>query len=228
MVLAAAACIAASAGADPITGRVVDEHDQPVAGVQVSAMWQWADGRPVSADAATTAADGSFTWETPYNVPDVPMIAYSDDATRAGLTITGGDSLTIVLKPSVRVTATLTSTDLGGDTGAISVYWQHGNAWPINTTVVDGRLDMRLPAAAFNAFLFSQNVKGPANAPAIDGTESTVDLGTIDLKGTFIALNVGLPAPEWKVSESRHMDVAAAQIKDLKGRWVLVEFWGFW
>jgi len=54
-----------------------------------------------------------------------------------------------------------------------------------------------------------------------------LDLKTIDVPATVIARHKGKAPPAWKVTDARGVkkDVTLA---DFKGKWVLVEFWGFW
>lgn len=40
-------------------------------------------------------------------------------------------------------------------------------------------------------------------------------------------LAVGKPAPEWKISDSRDLP-AGTKLADLRGKWVVLEAWGFW
>ena len=55
----------------------------------------------------------------------------------------------------------------------------------------------------------------------------TVDLGTTDLKPTIIAQHYGKAPPAWHVTDARGVDPEAT-LADFKGKWVLLEFWGFW
>ena len=56
---------------------------------------------------------------------------------------------------------------------------------------------------------------------------SVMELGLVPLKAAPIALHYGKPAPPWHITAARGVP-EGFQLSDLRGRWVLVEFWGFW
>jgi hypothetical protein len=53
------------------------------------------------------------------------------------------------------------------------------------------------------------------------------DLGTIDMKASKIARLKGKLAPEWVVTDARGVK-ADVKLADYKGKWVYLEFWGYW
>ena len=54
-----------------------------------------------------------------------------------------------------------------------------------------------------------------------------MDVGTNPLELTPISKNIGRPAMPLEFAEARGVP-ASFKLKDLKGKWVLMEFWGFW
>ena len=54
-----------------------------------------------------------------------------------------------------------------------------------------------------------------------------LDLGVVEFEATFLALHYGKPLPAWNVTDARRT-TKLAQLSDYRGKWVLVEFWGFW
>jgi hypothetical protein len=53
------------------------------------------------------------------------------------------------------------------------------------------------------------------------------DLGTADMKATPIAKLKGKPFPEWEIADARGVK-ADVKLSDYKGKWVYIEFWGYW
>ena len=54
-----------------------------------------------------------------------------------------------------------------------------------------------------------------------------VDLGAIDLKFTPIARLFGKEPPAWHITDARGVS-KDVQPSDFKGKWVVLEFWGYW
>ena len=75
--------------------------------------------------------------------------------------------------------------------------------------------------ASFNDY---QAVRKPITVPA---GRPEFDLGRIDLPATPISRNYGKPAPPWHVTAARGVS-KRVRLADFRGRWLLVEFWGFW
>ena len=56
---------------------------------------------------------------------------------------------------------------------------------------------------------------------------SDCDLGTIDMKATPLANLRGRKLPDWVIADARGVK-ADVKLSDYKGKWVYIEFWGFW
>jgi hypothetical protein len=53
------------------------------------------------------------------------------------------------------------------------------------------------------------------------------DLGILDLKASPIAKLKGKMAPGWDITAARGVK-PNVKLSDYKGKWVYLEFWGFW
>lgn len=53
------------------------------------------------------------------------------------------------------------------------------------------------------------------------------DLGCINLEATTFAKLQGKKAPDWNVTEARGLE-KGVKVSDFKGKWLLLEFWGYW
>ena len=54
-----------------------------------------------------------------------------------------------------------------------------------------------------------------------------IDLGEITATATVIARHIGKKPPELTVTEARGIG-KDVKLSDFKGRWLLIEFWGYW
>ena len=54
-----------------------------------------------------------------------------------------------------------------------------------------------------------------------------LDLGTLDLTPTAITRSIGKRLPPWTVTDARGV-AKTVTLDDFRGKWVLLEFWGFW
>ena len=53
-------------------------------------------------------------------------------------------------------------------------------------------------------------------------------LGTIDLPAAFLAKQVGEVLPDGTVSDVRGLSMDESSLSAQRGKWLLIEFWGFW
>jgi hypothetical protein len=181
---------------------------------------------------------GAFTSEIDLHGQEQALVVYANDFALAGYaTISPDDGaegekiVEVRLAPSIHVKAEVTCSQLGGDAGRVTAYWTPTGTRlrPATAQVQDGRIDLYLPRLeSWNYWLYGQQVKSISNDAPIDPDASSLDLGTLDLKATFIAMNIGKSVEDWKVTDARGLDMNAVQIRDFKGKWVLAEFWGFW
>ena len=44
----------------------------------------------------------------------------------------------------------------------------------------------------------------------------------------FFAVHKGRRLPAWKVTEARGLPLDKTAVESFRGKWLLVEFWGFW
>ncbi|GEM_PF-5005578 len=226
--------MAMPAAAEPqrVSGKIVDEHGQPVANAQLANFWTWSNGQAEPYMELKVDAEGRFDGKLEFYDRTTAIVAYADNFRLAGLAVVQPDAsedVVVQLGESVPVEVRVDCPDLGGDAGWVNSYWMLGDTRPIMATAEDGRVQIRLPRAeGWKCWIYGQNVKSVTKEIALNGKQNSIDFGTIDLAATYIAKHVGRVVDEWNVTDARGVPVDAAQIKDFKGKWVLVEFWGFW
>jgi len=91
----------------------------------------------------------------------------------------------------------------------------------------EGRFEFRLPPGKYKLNGYGTNTKDTNLELVLTADARERDLGVLELPQTVIARNVGKAALPWHVSDARGVakDVTLA---DFRGKWVLLEFWGFW
>jgi hypothetical protein len=214
------------------TGRVVDAAGQPAAGLKVSPYWISDGDRWVTAKGARTDAEGRFT------VRDYPtsrmrtlmvLDAKQENGAMAPMdTAARKTPILLELQPTTLVQAAFESTGLGREIENVYVAFTAKSATiAVATHRGAPSLSLRLPPGDYNAGIGGvdcQRLSKPVTIPAVQGT---VDLGTTDLKPTVIAQYYGKEPPAWNVTDARGVD-AKTTLADYKGKWVLLEFWGYW
>lgn len=54
-----------------------------------------------------------------------------------------------------------------------------------------------------------------------------MDLGAIAFQPTIVARHYGKEPPAWNVTAARGLD-KTVKLEGFRGKWVLLEFWGYW
>src|SRR5262249_11704952 len=91
------------------------------------------------------------------------------------------------------------------------------------------RFSFKLPPGTynFNGYASFDDYTAMRTNFTIPAGRTEVDLGHIDLPAPPISRNYGKSAPPWHVTDARGLR-KHVRLADLRGKWVLVEFWGFW
>jgi thiol-disulfide isomerase/thioredoxin len=232
--LLVAAVLAAPAAAQDMTvrGKVVDADGQPAAGAEVANFWAADDGRMKAFNGATAAADGTFAVKVPGWMPEAGLLAYTADRTRGGLALVDPKKpgeVTVKLGPVVTVAGRFDCAELGRKPKWTNVYVNAGakNARLLQCSSMAAEFRFPLPPGDYQFHGYGQDVVGARKPLAVPADKSELDLGAIDLKATAVAKMVGKPPLPWHVKDARGLP-KTVQIGDLKGKWVLLDFWGHW
>lgn len=217
-----------------VSGRVLDAGGQPVAGADVATFWSSSKDRMTAFRKATTDADGRFSLRADISDQGVAFLAFDADQQRGALAVVSsnapGEALVMKLGPLVTVRGQFTCAELGGPAGWCNAHFSLTNpdVRLLQSPSPEATFFAKLPPGNYKIKGYGgESVNGIRTNVSLTATQLTVDIGKIDLQVTPIGRAYGKAAPPWHVTEARGLP-KNAQIADLSGKWVLVEFWGFW
>jgi len=217
-----------------IEGRVVDADGKPVAGAEVASFWGVDEktGELKAFDGAKTDADGRFALKQEL-YRDLALAAYDAGRERAALVVVPADALDksveIRLAPAVRVHGKLDSKELGHAPpwANIYLYTPSRQARILQREVPNTEFSFIAPAGEYVMDAYGSDVRGVKKTLTLASDRPDLDLGTIDLPAQALALLKGKPFPDWNPADARGVD-KKVKVADFKGKWVLVDFWGYW
>jgi uncharacterized protein (TIGR03067 family) len=139
--------------------------------------------------------------------------------------------LTVTLKPECRVTGTIVSPEM--KEAGLPIGWTNLIAMQAGRKVVqcssfgaDGAFDLSLPPGTYNLDAYGSDVGSKNTTITVPADCSVFFVEPISLPAQTLVKLKGRPAPElvgvmgWKG--------APVKLADLKGKYVLLEFWGYW
>jgi thiol-disulfide isomerase/thioredoxin len=227
---------AAPARADEVKvkGRVVDEEGKAVAAAEVATFWGADDNRPMFAyQGVKTDADGQFALDVEFYARDQVVMAVKGD--RGGLAVVarGAARKPVEIKtgPLVGVTGHFTCTEQGSAPGSTNVYLmlRPGDIRFVQCSSKTSKFQLKVPPGSYGFWGYgdSTDYTNDQREIALKAGTPAVDLGPIDLKLKPLAKLYGKEPPPLRVTDARGVD-KNIKLSDYKGKWVVLEFWGFW
>lgn len=218
-----------------VTLQVIDEDKKPVAKADVSLYWEIRNGKmtPSNPRNIATGANGKATLIVDDWHEKRPVLVFSQDRTLGGFVNVSREDekkeLTVTLGPVVRMKAKFSCKELNtapkwintmiSRDGIRAPFTQHQNE--------TAELDLLLPPGTYKLHSYGTDVQAVNQKVTIDLNRSEYDLGTVDMKANAVAKLRGKPCPDWTILAARGMK-PDAKLSDFKGKWVYLEFWGFW
>jgi len=214
-----------------VRGRIVDESGKPAAGIVVANFWDGGRKGMTPYRSATTNAEGRYEVEVPGWMQETSLLALNSDRSLGGFIAVKpkekADAADCKLVRTVAVTGKFFCKDLGRKPKWTNVYIHVGKARPVSCSSEEAEFSFRLPPGEYKFEGYGSDVLGARQDLKITADKPTLDMGTIDLPGSQIAKHVGKAPPAWHVKDARGLPKSVT-IANLKGKWVLVDFWGHW
>jgi thiol-disulfide isomerase/thioredoxin len=138
--------------------------------------------------------------------------------------------LEIAMRLECRVSGKLACNDLSKrnrDIGWTNVYLNFGGNRAFGYSSNDQTFHFFVPPGEYELNPYGANLHQIDTQFSIKVGQRELDLGIIELPATRLALLVGEPAPKLEGIEC-WKNGPAVELENLKGKCVLVEFWGYW
>ncbi len=210
-----------------VSGKVLDADGKPVADASVGTLWVFGKNSfPVGYE--LTKADGSFTVKSNWNGRSSPILAMDAERQLGALQVFDDPAkpLELRLGPLTKVTVGLDRFANTLDGGAVNAQWIVRGKKPAfgSIRVTSSSFEIALPAGDYTVAIAHAELRYVEKDVTVP-TGETFDAGTLATELTPIAAAYGKPAPAWFAADTRGLpkDVQPAA---LKGKWVLIEFWG--
>jgi len=216
-----------------IKGTVVDADGNPVAGVEVAPMWDASPKGMVAFRGVATNAKGEFTLPVDFHGRPIVVMAVDEERARGAVTRFSkksiGKARELTLERLVRVHGRFSCTELGTAPPWTNVYVRYlpGNVRFLQCGSREAAFDFKLPPGDYQLYMYGSDVKSKSHGQWVEGDEGAIDLETIDLEATVVAKHYGKELPKWNVTAARGAE-QGVKLSDFRGKWILLEFWGFW
>jgi hypothetical protein len=223
-----------SGGAETVTvhGRVVDAEGKPVAGAEVASFWLADSGSTQPYQGAVSDGKGEFTEKVTLGGRGVALMAMDKERKSGGVAVAepkASEPVVIKLGPTVRVHGEFFCKELNKRPSWTNVYmtWAATKDRVLQCSSRQAKFAFHLPVGAYKFWGYGTDITNSLQDLTLSADKRDVDLGTIDVPATVIAKHIGKPPPAWNVTDARgaKKDV---RLEDFRGKWVLLEFWGYW
>lgn len=222
-----------------VTGTILDESGKPVEAAIVAEQWtasamaQNPQGpmRPISE--VRSGPDGRFIKEIEFDGRPVVLFAIDANQKHGGITVVeqkaASDPISIKLTLLVEVRGRFSCDDLKQAPTWTNVYIEHKSSGR-RILSCDSRaaaFAFKLPPGEYDFEGYGSDVIGLDKVVTLSASKPSLDMGTVDLRATEIAMHKGKEPPAWNITDARGVSKSVTYA-DFKGKWVLIEFWGFW
>ena len=232
--LSAAAVAQDSESPPPVRGVVVDASGRPVVGATVGRYGMIENGGLKFAQSVITNDQGEFELgDTPQPVPIVVLGPKRKLGAVVPPARATSKPVKVTLRPLGRARIEIEAPQVAYQTeGSITISLHREKPDPTSywLALADGQfartLELELPPGRYEvgAFNFATRIPKPQPLTVEPGKTTSVKLR---LEPTKIVSLAGQRPPGWHVLAARGLS-KDVQPKDFRGKWLLLEFWGFW
>lgn len=227
--------LAGSAGADEkqIMGTVVDEKGQPVGGVELAVGWKCTGDNKIEPEQKLKSdRTGRFFGKIPCEDATIALVAFDKDRKRAGMALVEpvdiSKSITVELKAAVEVSGEFEMGRFADKPKALKLEF---TLLPKGIRVLTGEETGRgfrvmLPPAEYHIAVSAKGAETAETDFDIRGGDAKFAVDKLEIEPTDA--NAAAPAlPQLSLTEARGVS-EKVQLSDFKGKWVLLEIWGYW
>ena len=218
-----------------VKGKVLDPEGEPAAGVEVGSFWivSEEDGSQRAFKAVKTDEQGQFTAPIAFYGRDNALMAIDQADKLGGIAVLSeqqaGESVEIQLAPLVNVRGTFGSEDLEGPIVWTNVYINvmPGKIRLVQNSSRKAEFSVWLPPGDYQMYAYGGDVTRIVETLEIEADQGELDLGAMEIPATVIARLKGKAPPAWTLADARGVSEDVS-LDDYKGKWVLIDFWGYW
>jgi hypothetical protein len=213
-----------------VSGRVVDATGKPVAVAEVANFWNAENDKMQPYKGVITNADGRFTLSVTFYSRGQALLALDKDRKTGGLVVVEPKDtkpVEIKLVPLVYVHGKFFCKELNKRPDWTNVYMMSGQARFLSCSSKEACFSFRLPPGTYNFWGYGTDIQRLRKDITLKADEPDLDLKMIDMPAEVIARYKGKVPPQWNVTDARGVK-KDVKLSDFKGKWVLLEFWGYW
>lgn len=214
-----------------VTGRVVDAAGKPVAESEVAVYWRADNDKMTPSQGATTNADGRFTFKAAFDGRSRGLLALDKERKSGALVVldekAAARPVSIRLGPLVHVHGKFFCKELNKRPPWTMVYLMSNSALFLGCSSAEASFSFDLPPGKYKFWGYGTDIQDVKKDVVLSADKSDVDMGTLDMPATILARHKGKAPPPWHVTDARGVS-KNVKVSDLKGKWVLLEFWGYW
>lgn len=224
---------------------VVRDPSGPVSGASIGSFWSSAEGSLIPFfGGATSGAEGRFRASLELYGNPQPVVLLAFDATRARGALGVWDPraptpLELELQPTTRVHGRFAYAETKATPSWTNVYITYALSENVDGvprtrderilswSSKDATFDFRLPPGTYWFDGYGADSLNVKKELRLAPNQAELDLGVLELPQTIVARNLGKPAFPWTLSDARGL-ARDAKLADFRGKWVVLEFWGYW
>lgn len=224
---------------------VVRDASGPVSGASIGSFWTSAEGSLIPFfGGATSDAEGRFRASLELHGNPQPLALLAFDATRArgALGVWNPNApapLELTLVPTTRVHGRFAYAETKATPSWTNVYItttlsENVDGVPrtrderiLSWSSKDATFDFRLPPGTYWFDGYGTDSLNVKQELRLAPNQAELDLGAVELPQTIVARHIGKPAFPWTLSDARGL-AKDAKLADFRGKWVVLEFWGYW
>ena len=218
-----------------VTLKVVNAQMKPEKDADVALFWEAKEGvmTPTNPKDAKTNAEGKAIVVIADWNEKRPVMVLSADRTLGGVAgvskADAGKEVVVTLGAVMRMNGKMDSKELGYAPKWANVTVTHDGFRAYFTQHITKKAEFEfiLPVGKYNLSIYGEDVNGVKKTVNLEGDRSVLELGTVDLGATPIAKLKGKPLPDMQITDTRGVK-PDVKLSDYKGKWVYLEFWGFW